>query len=275
MIDAHQHFWKIDRGDYFWINEKMKTLYRDFTPEDLYPVLQKNNIAGTVLVQAAPTYEETDYLLSLYEKYDWICGVVGWLDLSSTSFPKQLELVMERKGLVGLRPMLQDIDEHDWILQEQVLKNLTYLIEYDLSLDLLINKNHFSSISTLMQALPHLRSVINHIAKPNIAKGEWDEWREGMKELSRFPNVWCKLSGLITEADKSNWELKHFTPYIKQVLEDFGPSRIFFGSDWPVCLTAGSYEDVIKIIRDNLPDDLTKEEINDLFSENAKLFYRL
>lgn len=275
MIDAHQHFWKIKRGDYFWLNEDMKTLYRDFVPENLLPVLQRNKFTGTVLVQAAPAYEETLFLLSLYDKYDWIYGVVGWLDLASPSFQKQLNVLIERKGLVGIRPMLQDIEEENWILQNQVIKNLKCLIEYDLRLDLLINKKHFSSIITLMETLPDLRAVVNHMAKPNIAEGEWDDWRKGMKELSRFPNVWCKLSGLITEADKENWKMEDFSPYINKVLEDFGTSRVFFGSDWPVCLTAGSYEEVIEIVRGNLPDRLTDEEINNLFYLNAKTFYKL
>ncbi|WHY55785.1 amidohydrolase family protein [Peribacillus simplex] len=275
MIDAHQHFWRIDRGDYSWLTNDMGVLYRDYLPDDLSPLIHKNDISGTVLVQAAPTYEETLFLLSLYDRHHWIYGVVGWLDLSAPSFPEQLDSLMKRPGIVGLRPMLQDLEESAWILQEQVAENLKQLIRYDLPLDLLINHKHISSVLTLMKTLPDLKAVIDHMAKPNISAGELNKWQEEMNALSQFPNIWCKMSGLLTQADPAMWKVDDFTPYIQHVVRAFGPDRLLFGSDWPVCLSAGSYEEAITVVKGNLPETLTLAEVDGIFSGNAKAFYKL
>ncbi|MBX9975865.1 amidohydrolase [Cytobacillus firmus] len=275
IIDAHQHFWKLERGDYSWLTGDMGVLYQDFLPQDLNPLLEKHQISGTVLVQAAPTYEETKFLLSLYEQYEWIYGVVGWLDLSSLSFREQLVSILKHPGLAGLRPMLQDIEQNDWILQEQVIENLKWMIRYNLPLDLLINNKHISSILTLMETLPDLMTVINHLAKPKISDKGINNWKEEMNALAQFPNVWCKLSGLMTQADPNQWKIEDFKPYIHHIIEIFGPSRIMFGSDWPVCLSAGSYDDAVQIINKCLPDSLSTLEKEQIFSGNAKSFYKL
>lgn len=275
MIDAHQHFWRIDRGDYSWLTNDMGVLYRDYLPDDLSPLIHKNDISGTVLVQAAPTYEETLFLLSLYDRYDWIYGVVGWLDLSAPSFPEQLDSLMTRPGIVGLRPMLQDLEDSAWILQEQVVENLKQLIRYDLPVDLLINHKHISSVLTLMKTLPKLKAIIDHMAKPNISAGELNKWQEEMNTLSQFPNIWCKLSGLLTEADPAMWKAEDFKPYIQHIVRAFGPDRLLFGSDWPVCLSAGGYEDAVRVIKGNLPETLTQAEVDGIFSGNAEAFYKL
>lgn len=251
----------------------MGILYQDFLPEDLIPSLEKYSISGTVLVQAAPTYEETSYLLSLYENYEWIYGVVGWLDLSSPAFNEQLDVLMEQQGIVGLRPMLQDIDQDDWILQEQVIENLRLLIRNDLPLDLLITERHFSSIEALLERLPNLRVVIDHIAKPEISNMGLNKWKEDMNKLSKFPNVWCKLSGFMTLA--GSWEAADFKPYIQHVVQAFGSSRILFGSDWPVCLAGGSYEEALSIVSKNLPNFVSASEREQFFYLNAKTFYKL
>ncbi|WP_434167782.1 amidohydrolase family protein [Peribacillus frigoritolerans] len=275
MIDAHQHFWRIDRGDYSWLTNDMGVLYRDYLPNDLSPLIHKNDISGTVLVQAAPTYEETLFLLSLYDRHDWIYGVVGWLDLSAPSFPEQLDSLMTRPGIVGLRPMLQDLEDSAWILQEQVVENLKQLIRYDLPVDLLINHKHISSILTLMKTLPNLKAIIDHMAKPNISAGELNKWQEEMNTLSQFPNIWCKLSGLLTQADPAMWKAEDFKPYIQHIVRAFGPDRLLFGSDWPVCLSAGGYEDAVRVIKGNLPETLTQAEVDGIFSGNAETFYKL
>lgn len=275
MIDAHQHFWRIDRGDYSWLTHDMGALYQDYLPDDLSPLMHENDISGTVLVQAAPTYEETLFLLSLYERHDWIYGVVGWLDLSAPAFPEQLDSLMKRPGIVGLRPMLQDLEDSAWILQEQVVENLKQLIRYDLPLDLLINHKHISTVLTLMKTLPDLKAVIDHMAKPNISAGELSEWQEEMNALSQFPNIWCKLSGLLTQAAPEMWKVDDFKPYIQHIVRAFGPNRLLFGSDWPVCLSAGSYEEAVAVIKGNLPETLTLAEVDGIFSGNAKAFYKL
>ncbi|NWQ40725.1 amidohydrolase family protein [Bacillus sp. EB106-08-02-XG196] len=273
IIDSHQHFWKLERGDYDWLTKDMGILYQDFLPEDLIPSLEKFSISGTVLVQAAPTSEETDYLLSLYEHYEWIYGVVGWLDLSSSTFPEQLDVLMQQQGIVGLRPMLQDINQDDWILQDQVIENLRLLIRNDLPLDLLITDRHIPSIEALLELLPNLRVVIDHIAKPDISKVGLHKWKEEMNKLAKFPHVWCKLSGFMTLAD--SWEAADFKPYIQHVVQSFGSSRILFGSDWPVCLSGGSYEEAVRVVFENLPNLVSASEREQIFSENAKSFYKL
>ncbi|MGG1572547.1 amidohydrolase family protein [Fictibacillus sp. NRS-1165] len=275
MIDSHQHFWKLQRNDYGWLSEDMGVLYQDYMPEDLTPLLKQYQISGTVVVQAAPAYEETLFLLSLYDRYDWICGVVGWLDLSSPSFPAQLASLLEHPGIVGLRPMLQDIEEPDWILQDQVTENVNCLHQHHLPLDLLINQKHIPSILTLLKALPELKAVVDHMAKPNISGGELDGWKQDMKSLSEYPNVWCKVSGFMTEAEPYTWKTKDFEPYIGHIVETFGTSRLLFGSDWPVCLAAGSYQDTIEIIRENLQSTVSPAEMDQIFSENARQFYNL
>ncbi|WP_260287044.1 amidohydrolase family protein [Peribacillus aracenensis] len=275
VIDAHQHFWRIDRGDYSWLTHDMGVLYRDYLPDDLSPLMHKNDISGTILVQAAPTYEETLFLLSLYDRHDWIYGVVGWLDLSAPAFPEQLDSLMKRPGIVGLRPMLQDLEDSAWILQEQVVENLKQLIRYDLPLDLLINHKHISTVLTLMKTLPDLKAVIDHMAKPNISAGELCKWQEEMNALSQFPNMWCKMSGLLTQAAPEMWKMDDFKPYIQHIVRVFGPNRLLFGSDWPVCLSAGSYEEAVAVIKGNLPETLTLAEIDGIFHGNAKAFYKL
>ncbi|MEH7179277.1 amidohydrolase family protein [Neobacillus vireti] len=272
-MDSHQHFWKLERGDYDWLTKDMGILFQDYLPEDLKPSLEKYSVSGTVLVQAAPTYEETNYLLSLYGKYDWIYGVVGWLDLSSPAFGEQLDVYMQQQGFVGLRPMLQDIEKDDWILQEQVIDNLRHLISKDVPLDLLITERHITYIEALLKRLPDLRVVIDHIAKPEISKDGFEKWKEDMTKLAKFPAVYCKLSGFMTLAD--SWEADDFKPYIHYVVQAFGSSRVMFGSDWPVSLLGGSYQKAIQIVIDNLPSKLSDTEREQIFLTNAKSFYLL
>lgn len=251
----------------------MGILYRDYFPEDLKPTLKENSVSGTILVQAAPTYEETLYLLSLYEKYEWIYGVVGWLDLSSSTFPEHLDVLMQQQGFVGLRPMLQDIEKDDWILQEQVIENSRLLSANDLPLDLLITGRHIPYIVDLLERLPDLRVVIDHIAKPEISKDGFKKWEADMTKLAKFPAVCCKLSGFMTLAD--SWETDDLKPYIHHVVQAFGSSRVMFGSDWPVSLLGGSYQKAIQIVTDNLPSTLRDTEREQIFSTNVKSFYLL
>lgn len=274
IIDSHQHFWKLDRGDYDWLKKDSK-LYRDFLPEDLEPFLKPFHVEGTLLVQAAPTYEETLYLLSLYEQYDWILGVVGWLDLSSPRFSAQLETLKNKAGFVGIRPMLQDLADPKWILQKQVMENLEVMMQYDIPLDLLINETHISSILTVMKTLPKLRAVIDHLAKPVISENALDGWKAWMQELANHQTLYCKLSGLLTQTEQVTWRVKDFEPFVRYTSEIFGPSRVMFGSDWPVSLQGGSYGDSIHIIEETLPADWSERERQQTFRENARSFYKL
>ncbi|WP_099361631.1 amidohydrolase family protein [Fredinandcohnia onubensis] len=275
IIDSHQHFWKLDRGDYGWLTEEQGILYQDYLPKDLEPFMKKHSVSGTILVQAAPTVEETLYLLSLYRQYEWVYGVVGWLDFSSTNFKAQLQSLLNRPGLVGLRPMLQDIDASDWILQNQVIENLKVLAEEQVPLDLLIKERHIPYVISALEKIPDLTAVVDHLAKPKIANGDTELWKKDIKHLASFSNVWCKVSGLMTEAEPHSWKVNDFQPYIHQIINSFGPSRILFGTDWPVCLAAGNYEDVFKIVNKCLPESLSTSEKQQIFYSNAIKFYKL
>ena len=275
IIDSHQHFWKLSRNDYKWLTEDLLELYRDFMPNDLYPILNEHQIDKTIVVQAAPTIEETLFLLTLFEKYDWIAGVVGWLDFSSVNFHQNFEVLLRHPGFVGVRPMLQDLHEDDWILRPDVLKNVELLVQHDVPLDLLIKPRHIPYILELLKLFPKLRVVVNHIAKPNIAEQQLDGWKEAIEKIAMYPNAMCKLSGLVTEATHQNWTLEEFQPFITHVVNVFGTERVMFGSDWPVCNLSGTYNDVLMILMENLPAKLLGKDLEMIFGENAKRFYKL
>ncbi|MFJ5790697.1 amidohydrolase family protein [Lysinibacillus sp. NPDC097162] len=275
IIDSHQHFWKLSRNDYKWLTEDLPELYRDYMPNDLYPILNEHQIEKTIVVQAAPTINETLFLLDLFEEHEWIAGVVGWLDFTELNFKQHLEELLQHPGFVGVRPMLQDLDEDDWILRKDVLKNIELLVQYDVPLDLLIKPRHFPYILELLKTFPQLRVVVNHIAKPNIAKQQIDGWKEAMGEIAMYPNVMCKLSGLVTEATHKNWAIEEFQPFINHVVNVFGTNRVMFGSDWPVCNLSGTYNDVLAILMENLPTNLLGKDLEMIFGENAKRFYKL
>ncbi|MGM8213457.1 amidohydrolase family protein [Virgibacillus sp. W0430] len=274
-VDAHQHFWKLSRGDYSWLTPtpNFEKIYRDFLPEQLVPLLQEHNIDKTILVQAAATVEETEYMLQLYEEHDFIAGVVGWLDLEADSFPELFKEYQSREGFIGIRPMLQDIEDERWILRDDVLKNVELLVEDDFPLDILINPKHLDSIIELFKIFPQLRGVVDHLAKPYIKDRIISPWDEKIAEIASNKNVWCKLSGLITEDDHYDWKVENFKPYVNHCIEVFGKEKIMFGSDWPVCLLAGSYNDVYKSLLENI--SFTKDELDDLFGNNALKFYKL
>ncbi len=275
IIDSHQHFWKLSRNDYKWLTEDLPELYRDYMPNDLYPILNEHQIEKTIVVQAAPTINETLFLLDLFEEHEWIAGVVGWLDLTEVNFKQHLEELLQHPGFVGVRPMLQELNEDDWILRKDVLKNIELLVQYDVPLDLLIKPRHFPYILELLKTFPQLRVVVNHIAKPNIAKQQIDGWKEAMGEIAMYPNAMCKLSGLVTEATHKNWAIEEFQPFINHVVNVFGTNRVMFGSDWPVCNLSGTYNDVLTILMENLPTNLLGKDLEMIFGENAKRFYKL
>lgn len=274
-MDAHQHFWKLERGDYHWLTSELGILYQDFLPHHLLPRLKEHNIDRTILVQAAPSVEETDYMLELYEQNEFIAGVVGWLDLDSSDFPKLFQKYRKHPGFIGLRPMLQDLPDDRWILREHVKTNLRILVEHDFPLDILVFPHHLPHIHELFIELPNLRAVIDHAAKPHIREHKLEPWKEQMTALSRFPKVMCKLSGLITEAEPDNWTVQDLKPYVQHVLEQFGARRVMFGSDWPVCLLAGSYAEVHEALLAALPKTLSPEDHTAIFGKNAAAFYKL
>ncbi|WP_318618016.1 amidohydrolase family protein [Sporosarcina sp. YIM B06819] len=274
-IDAHQHFWKLSENLNDWPTADLPSIYRDFMPEDIREHLHKHGIEKTVVVQAAPSPEETEFLLDLAARTDFIGGVVGWLDLSSEQFPAQLATFKNNPKFVGIRPMLQNLEDDRWILRDDVKRSISLLVEYDIPLDLLIFPRHLPYIIELLTEYPTLRAVIDHCAKPAIGQRQWTPWADLMAEIASFESVMCKISGLVTEADHRSWKIDDFKPYIHHLIKCFGTDRIMFGSDWPVCLLAAQYDEVVEIVLENLTDEMTVKDMNSLFGGNAQKFYRL
>ena len=250
-------------------------LYRDYLPADLRPSLLRHNIQKTVLVQAAQTVAETDFLLSLAADDDSIAGVVGWLDMEDPEFSAQFERYRKKAKFIGLRPMLQDIPDDQWILRLRVLEAIRVVAESDFPFEFLTYPRHLPYVLQVLQSVPRLRAVIDHISKPEIRAGKLEPWGSRITRLAGHPNLYCKLSGMITEADHLHWSTDDLRPYVEHVVESFGFNRVMFGSDWPVCLCAGSYDQVIDALNTILSSRLNEETGQRLFGENAVQFYKL
>lgn len=270
-IDSHQHFWNPKRGDYGWLTPSDEILFKEYLPDHIIPYLEKYQMDYCISVQAAPTMNETNYLLDLYDKFDFIAGVVGWIELNSDEFTAHFDHLTQRAGFMGIRPMIQDLPD-DWILQSKVIDNLKRLAECGFPIDLQARPRHLPILLRLFEKVPNLRAVVDHVAKPFIASATVHPWAEQITELANHQSVYCKLSGLITEGKKGA-QSEAFQPYINHVLDVFGYQRVMFGSDWPVCLNDGSYDDVWKIVEDALPNSATSMERAYLYGRTAKEFY--
>jgi len=240
-IDAHHHLWRPARGDYGWLTPELRALYRDFDVEDLEPLLRTANIDATILVQAAPTDAETDYLLAIAQQTSWIAGVVGWVDLAAPDAVTRVARLAERPRLVGLRPMLQDLPDPNWILASDVRDGLSAMATHGLVFDALVRQAQLPAIVQLAEDFPTLSIVLDHAGKPLIDGPPSQAWRGAMRALADLPNMSVKLSGLLTEAPVgSGADL--LKPYVGWLFETFGPDRILWGSDWPVLNMAGTYQ---------------------------------
>ncbi|WP_295813264.1 amidohydrolase family protein [uncultured Nitratireductor sp.] len=272
-IDAHQHFWKPARGDYGWLTPELSAIYRDFLPDDLEPLMKAEGIDGTVLVQAAPSDAETDFMLSLAEENVFIEGVVGWVDFESPNAAKRIAELAAHPGFKGLRPMIQDIPDPDWMLHPQRDAAFRALIDHGLVFDALVLPKHLRNLAVLVDRYPEMQVVIDHCAKPEIAFGAMDEWAESMTALAEREQVSCKLSGLVTEAG-DGWDRKRLRPYADHVLRVFGPTRVIWGSDWPVCTLAASYAEWCETTAALLAHFRTEERAA-ILGGNAIRVYRL
>lgn len=270
-IDSHQHFWKPERGDYGWLSPDLPSLYRDFLPEDLLPYLEKLGIEKTILVQAAPTVEETRFLLSLADRNDWIAGVVGWIDFSDPESPGLLKELAKHPRLVGIRPMVQDLADDEWISRPAHRRIFEALIEENLVFDALIKPRHLEPTLTVVRRHPDLRVVIDHAAKPNLKDGVDASYYEGISALAAEPGTYCKLSGLVTEA-KQDWTVEDLSPVIDHLLREFGPDRLLWGSDWPVLTLAGDYPGWWKATQ-QLIDALEPEQKGAILGGTAEKVY--
>lgn len=246
-IDAHQHFWTYNPEEYGWIDERMSVLKRDFLPAELEALCSKTAVQGTVAVQARQTLTETRWLLELAKKNDFIKGVVGWIDLRSQQVEEQLDEFSQNHRLVGVRHVLQDEADDRFMLSEEFLKGIDKLKEYQLTYDILIFPRQLSAAIEMVRLFPGQRFVLDHIAKPLIKDGVLSPWDSELEKLASFPNVTCKVSGMVTEADWQHWRPEEFSVYLDVVLNAFGSNRIMFGSDWPVCTVAAAYHEVFEI----------------------------
>ncbi|MGO4528261.1 amidohydrolase [Paenibacillus sp. 2TAF8] len=273
-LDAHQHFWNYNIRDYGWIGEEMSVIQRSFLPEDLQPILTDSGVSGCVAVQARQSLEETNWLLELADKHDFIKGVVGWVDLCSDEASSQLEKVAANPWLKGVRHVIQDEPDVKFVLREDFQKGIALLEQYNLAYDLLVSKEQLPYAVELVQKFPQQRFVIDHLAKPDIKAGVISPWKEAMEAMASYSNVYCKLSGMVTEADWNKWTQEDFSPYLDTVLQAFGPERVMYGSDWPVCTVAGTYGDVINLLQTHV-QSLPEAEQQLIFGDNCAAFYNL
>ncbi len=272
-IDAHQHFWQYEPTKHSWIDEEMSAIRKDFLPADLAPILSSNGVIGTIAVQADQSEQETDFLLGLADEYDLIKGVVGWVDLRAVDVAERLAYYAQFKHIKGFRHILQG-EEPAFMLQPSFIDGIAALQEHNFTYDILIFPKHLDAALELVKRFPNQPFVIDHIAKPYIKAGQIDEWAKGMVALSHYQNVYCKVSGMVTEADYKMWQPTDFAPYLDVVVEAFGMNRLMFGSDWPVCEVAASYSQMIGIVEDYFAS-YSIDEKNQFFNQNASKFYNL
>lgn len=272
-IDAHQHFWHFDPVRDSWITEEMSVIRKDFLPRDLEPLLAREDIQGTVAVQADQSEDETRFLLELSEQHPFIMGVVGWVDLLASNLRERLEHFSEFERFKGVRHIAQAESDH-FLARGDVVQRIGMLAEFGLTFDILVYQHQLPAALSLVRRLPDQPFVLDHMAKPLIGEGIVEPWATHMKELASHGNVWCKVSGMVTEAKWAGWSPQDLGPYLDVVFEAFGPHRLMFGSDWPVCLLAAEYGDVMASVQ-AYARGLSESEQEGVFGGNAVGFYGL
>ena len=274
IIDSHHHLWKHSHQEYGWMDDSMSLLKKDYLPEDLEPELLAAGVRGTIVVQARQSLEETRWLLELAEKHSFIKGVVGWFDLRSPYLVQQLKDFAAHPKLVGARHVIHDEADDDFMLRSDFKTGIVYLGAYGFCYDLLLFPRHLEHAVKLVRSLPRQRFVLDHMGKPLIKTGELEPWKQDIARLAEYPNVWCKLSGMVTEADWKEWTYEDLLPYLETVLKEFGPHRVMLGSDWPVCRLAGEYSQVMKLVPDFIAS-LNKADQARILYTNAIDCYQL
>lgn len=272
-IDSHQHFWKYNPQRDGWIDESMKVIQADFFPSDLEPHLQHHKIDGCIAVQADQSEEETEFLLELAAEYTFVKGVVGWIDLRAVNVEERLEYFSQNSFFKGVRHIVQ-AEKEDFLLSVDFQKGISTLSQFKLPYEILIFPNQLESAIQMVNQFPDQEFILDHIAKPYIKKQILQPWKSLIHELAKAPNVSCKISGLITEADLKNWEAGQIEPYLDVVFNAFGEDRVLFGSDWPVCLLAGGYDEVVSLVS-NYTVDFSSKAKEKLFGANAARIYNI
>lgn len=270
VLDSHQHFWRLSRGDYGWLTPDLTALYRDFEPQHLQPMLRSAGVMSTIVVQAAPTLAETRFLLGLAERHEFIAGVVGWVDLEDAQAPHVLAELANDPKFVGVRPMVQDLADPHWLATAKLDAATDVLVEHHRTFDALVRPQHLPALLQFCERHSELTIVIDHAAKPCIAENIFEPWASQLRALANFPNTRCKISGLVTEAGAASYEA--IAPYVDHVLECFGAQRALWGSDWPVCELVCEYGDWFELSR-RLLDRLTPTERAALFGDVARTTY--
>lgn len=273
-IDSHQHFWNYDEVRDSWITDDMDVLRDDFLPQHLKSILEHYGFEGCVVVQSDQSPAENDFQLKHAAAHPFIKGVVGWVDLQAADIDAQLKKLSKNEKLKGFRHILQGEPDPALMLKPEFVNGISKLSAYGFTYDMLIFPHQLKYAAELVAKFPNQRFVLNHLAKPNIKEGLIEEWKQDIIELAKQQNVSCKVSGMVTEADWKKWKVKDFTPYLDVIFEAFGPKRVMYGSDWPVCLLAADYGRVLSLV-ENYTEKLPQEAQEDFWGNNAKRFYNL
>ncbi len=273
-IDSHQHFWKYDAVRDAWINDDMAVIQRDFMPHNLLPLLQQNGLDGCVIVQSDESEAENEFQLANAENNDFVKGIVGWVELVSPKIEEKLEYYSQFKKLKGFRHVLQGMPQRDFMLTPAFLNGISLLSKYNFTYDILIFPDQLKFAAEMVAKFPEQKFVLDHIAKPYIKDKVITGWDADIAALGKFENVYCKVSGMVTEAKWNNWTEADFHPYMDVVTNAFGTDRLMFGSDWPVCTVAGSYSQVCNIVK-NYFSRFSQTEQDKIWGENAIKFYNL
>jgi L-fuconolactonase len=271
-LDSHQHFWKYSDAEYGWIDDPV--LRRDFLPENLHKELRAAKIDGSISVQARQTIGETEWLLSLADQYKFLKGVVGWVPLTSPSVEGDIEKFASRKKLRAVRHVIQDEKDDRYILRDDFNAGVSLLDKHGLAYDILIFDRHLPYAIQFVDRHPKQRFILDHIAKPRIREAAVLPWRDNLREIAKRPNVWCKISGVVTEADHKHWTEAQLRFYIDTTIEAFTPKRVMFGSDWPVCLEATTYKDWSSLMH-RATQQFSLEERASIFGGNAAEAYKI
>jgi L-fuconolactonase len=277
VVDAHHHFWDPARADYPWLTDELEAIRRKFGPDDLRPLLAERGVDATVLVQTRSSLDETREFLAIADRTDFVAGVVGWVDLTDPSVGETIEELRAGPGggyLAGIRHQVHDEPDPAWLRRPDVERGLGAVESAGLAYDLLVRTRELPAAVETAQTFPGLAFVLDHLAKPPIREGKLQPWLDRIRPLGALPNVSCKLSGMVTEADWTGWRREQFRPFVDAVVAIFGPGRLLFGSDWPVCLLAGSYRTVFDLASETL-SDLGEAERAAVFGGNAARVYRL
>lgn len=274
IIDSHHHLWDLSKLDYSWMPPGDNILRQNYLPEHFAPVIKRNNVAMTVVVQAQQTMEEIDVLLEWVDAAEFIAGVVAWADLTSPDLGRVLDDFSLSPKIVGIRHQVHDEPDETWLLREEVIRGLHELARRNLTYDLLVRPQHLKYIPMLSEKVPGLKMVVDHIAKPNIDEEKIEPWASDIAAVAKIPNIYCKISGMVTEAGTNTWTVAKIQSYVKHIIDHFGYNRIMFGSDWPVCLLAASYDEVLAstVVA---AGEMSHEQKARLMAQNAIDFYGL